>query len=82
MPDLKGWKSSPERLPDGFTMTKPKGIQPHLAVCETWTNPDGWELRLTLDGHSMPTTTVVRSADEMRALLETWRTTLLETGWS
>ena len=76
------WSGQPERLPDGFTMTKPEGIQTHVAVCETWTNLNGWELRLILDGHDVPTTTVVRSADDMRALVEQWRATMLDKGWS
>ena len=37
-------------------------------MCEAWTNPDGWELRLTTDGQGVPIATIVRSADEMRAL--------------
>ena len=82
MPTLKGRKSPPKRLPDGFTVTKPEGVHTHVAVCETWTNPDGWELRLTTDGQAVPIATIVRSADEMRTLIETWRTALLETGWS
>jgi hypothetical protein len=62
-------------------MTKPEGAQTHVAVCEAWTNPDAWVLRLTANGQGLPITTVVRSADEMRALVETWRAALLEMGW-
>jgi hypothetical protein len=72
----------PERLTEGFTMKKPEGVNTHVAVCEAWTNPDGWELRLTMDGHGQPTTTIVRSADEMHAVIETWQTALLESGWT
>ena len=82
MQRLNGWTGVPERLPHGFTMNKAEGRHTHMAVCEAWTNPDGWELRLTTDGQSPPITTVVTSADEMRDLLETWRAALLETGWS
>jgi hypothetical protein len=84
MPPPNGvpWTGAPERLPDGFTtMNKPEGSQMHVAVCETWTNPDAWELRLNTEGQSMPITTVVQSAREMRALVETWRIALLQTGW-
>jgi len=63
-------------------MTKPEGIQTHVAVCEAWTNPDGRELRLILDGRSLPIATVVRSAEEMRVLVEQWRAAMLEKGWS
>ena len=82
MQHLNGWTGAPERLPHGFTMNKPEGGRTHVAKCEAWTNADGWELRLTTDGQGVPIATIVRSADEMRALIETWRTALLETGWS
>ena len=71
-----------ERLPDGFTMKKPEGIHTHRAVCEVWTHPHGWELRLTMDGQGLPVATVLRSADEMKALIATWRAALLKTGWA
>lgn len=72
---------APRRLPVGFTMTKPDGTQPHVAVCEVWTNPAGWELRLMMDGQTLPVTTVVRSHGEMRTLIESWNAALRETGW-
>jgi len=80
-PRNESWNGQAERLADGFTMTKPEGDQTHVAVCETWTNLDGWELRLILDGHDLPTTTVVRSADDMRVLVAQWRATMLDKGW-
>ena len=73
---------APRRLPVGFTMTKPDGTQPHVAVCEVWTNPAGWELRLIMDGHSLPVTTAVRSHDDIRTLIDSWKAALLEIGWS
>ena len=82
MQRLNGWTGVPERLPHGFTMTKPESIQIHVAVCETWTNSDGWELRFVVDGQNLPFTTVVTSADDMQALIETWRAALQGTGWS
>jgi hypothetical protein len=36
---------------------------------------------LVTDGQSQSITTVVRSANDMRALVETWRGGLLENGW-
>jgi hypothetical protein len=72
------WNGPSERLPDGFTVTN----QSHSAVCEVWTHPAGSELRLTIDGHSLPTTTVVRSGPEMVALVEQWRAAMLALGWS
>jgi hypothetical protein len=52
------------------------------AVCEVWTHPLGWELRLMIDGHGMQMTSVVRSAAEMLEALEKWRAAMLEKGWS
>jgi len=72
----------PERLPDGFTMKKPEGLQTHMAVCEVWTHPEGWELRLIMGGQDLPMATVLQSADELKALIATWRAALLKTGWS
>jgi hypothetical protein len=37
--------------------------------------------RFTIDGISPPTTTVLRSDREMRALVETWKITMMEKGW-
>ena len=70
-----------KRLPVGFTMTKPDGLQTHLAVCEVWTSAAGWELRLIMDGQGLPITTVVQSPDEIRTLIESWRAALQDTGW-
>jgi hypothetical protein len=75
------WNGQPERLSDGFTMTKPESSRTHVAACEVWTNPAGWELRLITDGHSL-IATVVQSAGEMHVLIEMWRAALLKMGWS
>jgi hypothetical protein len=75
------WNGPPERLPDGFRMTKPNADRAMTATCEVWTNPFGWELRLMIEDRGMPMTSVVRSAAEMVALVETWRAALLEAGW-
>ncbi len=77
-----GWTGGQERLPHGFTVTKTEGAHTHVAVCEAWTNLDGWELRLIVDGLDLPTTTIVRSADEMRTLVEVWRSALVASGWN
>ena len=69
------------RLPVGFTMTKPEGVNTHVAVCEVWTKPGGWELRLIMDGHGLPITTVVQSPDEIRTLTESWKAALRDMGW-
>ena len=74
------WNGQPERLPIGFTLTRSAGDYEHITVCEAWTHPSGWELRLSIEGAS-PTTTVVRSPAEMRVMVETWKVALLEKGW-
>ena len=33
-------------------MTRSAGGYEHIAVCEAWTHPSGWELRLSIDGTS------------------------------
>jgi len=62
-------------------MTKPIGVRTHEAVCEAWTNPNGWKLRVTVEEESLSVATVVRSADEMLTMMETWRLAFLQTGW-
>jgi hypothetical protein len=76
------WNGPPERLPDVFTLSKRKGNATLKAVCQTWSHPFGWELRLEIDGHGLQMSSVVRSADEMRATADTWKGAMLEKGWS
>jgi len=78
---VNGRRRQPELLAEGFTLTRVMGDYTRSAVCEAWTHIDGLELRLAIDGFSLPTTTVVRSYEAMRQLIETWRTALLEKGW-
>jgi hypothetical protein len=75
------WNGPPKRLPDAFRLTKPKGDRVLSAVCEVWTHPFGWELRLIIGGHGMHMTSVVQSDGEMHAAVETWKVALLEKGW-
>jgi len=75
------WNGPPERLPDAFLVTKPRGDRVLSAVCEVWTHPLGWELRLIIGGHGMHMTSVVQSDGEMHASVETWKAALLEKGW-
>jgi hypothetical protein len=72
---------TPERLPGGFRMTKPAAEGVAFALCEVWTNPFGWEVRLLIGGHGSPVTTVARSSSEMLQTVEQWRAVLLERGW-
>ena len=75
------WNGPPERLPDAFRLTKPKGDRVLSAVCEVWTHPSGWELRLIIGGHRMQMTSVVQSDREMHATVETWKAAMLKKGW-
>ena len=76
------WNGLPERLSDAFKMTKPRGDGTATAVCEIWSHEFRWELRLTIDGHGLMMTSVVRSAGEMQSTAEQWRTAMLEKGWT
>jgi hypothetical protein len=76
------WNGPPERLPDAFTLSKRKGDATLNAACETWTHPFGWELRLMIEGHGLQMSSVVRSAEEMLATVDTWKAAMIEKGWS
>jgi len=58
-----------------------KGMEVICPHCRSMNVREGWELRLTTDGQSQPLTTV-RSPNEMRTLVETWRTAMHENGWN
>jgi hypothetical protein len=76
------WHGTPERLPDGFTLTKTKGATSLTGVCEVWTHKLGWEMRLMIgDGHGMLVSSVVRSAEDLREKTRTWRSAMIEKGW-
>ena len=80
--DAPGWRGQPQRLPQGFRVTKPNGEHPISAVCEVWSHPDGWELRIVIEGHGLLLSVVVPSAPKMLARVEKWRAAMLEKGWS
>jgi len=86
---LRGFRSenplsfgTPERLPGGFTLTKPVGGGLASAFCEVWTNPFGWEVRLLIDDDGFPITTVAPSAGEMLRTVEQWHEVLTAKGWT
>jgi hypothetical protein len=72
---------APEQLPNGFHLRKQEGDRMLTATCGVWTNPFGWELRLMSDGQRVHRSSIVRSAAEMRDMVETWRSAMLEKGW-
>jgi hypothetical protein len=76
------WNGDPERLPDGFTVTKPKSDHVLTAVCEVWTHEMGWELRRQVDGQGLLMSSLTRSGAEMLTRVEEWHRAMLEKGWS
>jgi hypothetical protein len=76
------WNDDPERLPDGFTVTKPNGDHVLTAVCEVWTHEMGWELRLQVDGKGLLMSSVTRASAEMLTSVEEWHRAMLEKGWT
>ena len=76
------WNGDPERLPDGFRVTKPKGDRILKGVCEVWTHAFGWELRLQVDNHGLMMSSVVCSGAEMITKVEEWHGAMLKKGWS
>ena len=81
IPQRPFWTGPPERLPDAFTLTKRKGDRTFAAVCEVWTHPFGWELRLMIDDHGLQMTNVVRSAADIEATAEGWKVAMTDAGW-
>ena len=82
IPQREFWTGDPERLPDGFTLTKTQGDRTMTGTCEVWTHQFGWELRLVIEGHSLRRSWVARSMTEMLKTLEMWYAEMLEKSWS
>jgi hypothetical protein len=81
MPDAKGAIWPAQRLPQGFRLTKPSGDHAISAACEVWSHPDGWELRMVIDGHGLLLATVEGSVPKMLARVEKWRAAMTAAGW-
>ena len=82
MPDAAGRIWPAQRLPQGFCLTKPNGDHAISAACEVWSHPDGWELRMVIDGHGLLLATVEGSFPKMLTRVEEWRATMLAKGWT
>jgi hypothetical protein len=80
--DAPVWRGQSLRLPQGFRLTKPNGDHPISAACEVWSHPDGWELRMVIDGHGVLLATVEGSTSKMLTRVEKWRAAMLEKGWT
>ena len=81
MRDAPGRNWPAQRLPQGFCLTKANGDHPMSAVCEVWSHPDGWELRMVIDGHGLLLATVEGSVPKMLARVEKWQAAMLAKGW-
>ena len=68
------------RLPQGFQLTKPNGNHAISAVCDV-DHPDGWELRMVIDGHGLLRHYRGIGSQDAREGRE-GRAALLEKGWS
>ena len=82
MSDAPVWRGQASRLSHGFRLTKPNGDHAISAVCEVWSHPYDWELRMVIDGHGLLLATVEGSVPKMLARVEKWRAAMLEKGWS
>jgi hypothetical protein len=67
---------------DAFRVTRTSGERTSTAVCQVWTHPAGWELRLSLEGDGLKRFAVARSAVEMAETAEDWRQEMVANGWS
>jgi hypothetical protein len=72
----------PNDSPTASPSPRPKGDQVLTAVCEVWTHPLGWELRLHVDREGFLMSSVTRSGAEMIARVEEWHAAMREKGWS
>ena len=64
---------APQQLPQGGRAPQWNGTRTLIAVCEVWSHPLGWELRLTTDGYGLETSAICHSADAVHTAIERWR---------
>lgn len=50
------------------------------AVCELWTHPRGWELRLT-SGATVLRSEVCEGQDDVFGTHEAWKAAMIDEGW-
>ena len=68
-------------LSDAFRVTKQKGERTATAVCEVWSHPFGWELRLEVDGRGLQMSSIVRSYAKVLETAEQWKAAMIGKGW-
>lgn len=71
------WRGDPRKQGDLFELRKGK----KRAICELWTHPLGWEVRLEASGELLRTQ-VCRSQDEVFATFESWKAAMVAKGWA
>ena len=74
------WDGRPVDLGEGFRVHKDRNAGGHRAVCWLRTHGLGFELVLNVNGN-LQRSQVCRSADEVLALTEQWKNTLVQRGW-
>jgi hypothetical protein len=52
------------------------------AVCEIWSHPRGWELRLTASDGEILRSETWSTRDESIAASDRWRASMVERGWT
>jgi hypothetical protein len=63
-------------------MTKQKGTDTIVAVCEVWAVELGWDLCVQIDGHGLHRSALCRSGREMLDRAKEWRLMMTEKGWA
>jgi hypothetical protein len=70
--------NGPELLSPGWTLHKAG----KSAVCTVWSHQFGFELRLAIDGDSLPRTQVCTSHEDLIQLQDEWRKAIEAEGWA
>ena len=78
-PDLFHRDGSDDQRPEQFGFVSlTKGST--RAVCELWSHPAGWEIRLYAAGEFVQSM-VSESEDEALECIERWKAAMLDKGW-
>jgi hypothetical protein len=76
VPYRENWEGPPVRISSGWRLTKSQ----HIAECELFAHPLGWELQLSID-RELHRSQVCRSQDDVLDVQEYWRTLMRDKGW-
>jgi hypothetical protein len=75
------WSDQPTYVGDLFRVAKMRGDKTLAALRKLWTHQLGWEVRLEIKG-DLHWSEVFRSQDDVLTAGETWKTAMIEKGWS